>query len=119
MNTSGFRDLLVWQKAKELAVSVYRVTSEGRISQDPSLRDRMREAAITICSRIAEGDEHHLNRDAVHFFYLAKGSLAALMTQMEIACDTEYLSPESAALIQSECDRIDLMLGGLIRARSY
>lgn len=29
MGKKGFRDLIVWQKAKDLAVMIYRVSEEG------------------------------------------------------------------------------------------
>jgi len=36
----GFEELKVWQKAKDLAVLIYKITSEGKIAKDFSLRDR-------------------------------------------------------------------------------
>lgn len=38
----GFEDLQVWQNAKDLAVLIYKITSEGKIVKDFSLRDQMR-----------------------------------------------------------------------------
>jgi hypothetical protein len=31
---SGFRELKVWQKSKDLAVTIYRITQEGEFSRD-------------------------------------------------------------------------------------
>ena len=45
MSRDGFKSLLVWQKAQDLAVTIYRVTQEGPLSRDFSLRDQMRRAA--------------------------------------------------------------------------
>ncbi|HWA12348.1 MAG TPA: four helix bundle protein [Burkholderiales bacterium] len=118
MGKQGFRGLLVWQKAKSLAVAVYRLTTNGPLSRDYALRDQMRRAAISICSNIAEGDERDTDKDAVRFFYLAKGSAAELSAQSEIAEAVGHL-PQSQAdeLIQS-CEEIGRMLRGLISARS-
>ena len=68
----GFRDLRVWQRAKVLAVSVYRLTEEGRLAKDFGLRDQMQRAAVSVCSNIAEGDERGSDRDSVRFFTLPK-----------------------------------------------
>ena len=35
----NFNELLVWQKAKELAVAIYKITKEEHISKDFGLRD--------------------------------------------------------------------------------
>jgi four helix bundle protein len=88
----GFKDLIVWQKSKELAVNIYRITQESIFSRDFGFKDQIRRAAVSIPSNIAEGDERGTNKDAVRFFYIAKGSLAELQTQIEIAFEIGYLS---------------------------
>ncbi len=81
---SGFRDLKVWRKSKKLAVSIYRITKEGEFSRDFGFKDQIRKAAVSIPCNIAEGDERATNKEAVYFFYISKGSLAELETQLEI-----------------------------------
>ena len=90
----GFRDLRVWQRAKVLAAAVYKLTEEGKLAKDFGLRDQMQRAAVSVCSNIAEGDERGSDRDSVRFFYSAKGSLAELITQLEIARDIEFISDQ-------------------------
>jgi four helix bundle protein len=46
-------------------------------------------------SNIAEGDERNTDKDAVRFLYIAKGSLAELRTQMDIALGINYISEEN------------------------
>ncbi|MBW2365740.1 MAG: four helix bundle protein, partial [Deltaproteobacteria bacterium] len=57
-----FQDLKVWQRAKDLAVYIYKVTSDGKFSKDYGLRDQIRRAAVSIPSNIAEGDELGTNK---------------------------------------------------------
>ncbi len=118
MGVKGYEDLQVWQKAKDLAVAIYRITEEGRWSRDFGLRDQMRRAAVSVPSNIAEGDERGTDKEAVHFFYIAKGSLAELRTQLQIAHEIGYLDEQSAAALQERCIEIAKMLGNLIKARS-
>jgi four helix bundle protein len=73
MSKNGFRDLLVWQKSKSLAVSIYRLTQDSVFARDFSLADQMRRAAVSVCSNIAEGDERDTDNDSVRFFFMAKG----------------------------------------------
>ena len=114
----GFRDLRVWQLAKELAVDIYRITESSPLSRDYGLRDQLRRAAVSIPSNIAEGDERDTNKDSVRFLYIAKGSLAELRTQLEIARDVGSLSPEAHAQLEARCSEIGRMLGALIKVRS-
>ena len=114
----GFRDLRVWQRAKVLAVAVYKLTEEGKLAKDFGLRDQMQRAAVSICSNIAEGDERGSDRDSVRFFYIAKGSPAELITQLEIARDIEFIRDQQLQPLEDECIQIGNMLGALIKARS-
>lgn len=75
MGREGFKELKVWQKAKDLAVDIYRLTTEGELNSDYGLRDQIRRSAISIASNIAEGDERDTDKESVRFFYIAKGSL--------------------------------------------
>ncbi len=115
---SGFKDLKVWQRSKELAVLIYRLTQKGPITRDYGFRDQIRRAAVYVPSNIAEGDERGSNKDAVRFFYIAKGSLAEIQTQLEIAYEIEYLDNSTFDDLDEKCTVIGKMLGSLIKARS-
>jgi four helix bundle protein len=113
----GYRDLLVWQKARDLAVWVYKVSDKGELGRDFGLRDQIRRSAISVPSNLAEGDERDTDKEAVRFFYMAKGSLAELRTQLEIACEVDYLERDEFARLDDRCAEIGRMLGKLIKAR--
>ena len=57
MSSEGFKGLYVWQKGIELAVFIYQITQNDYFSKDYSLRNQIRDAAVSIPSNIAEGDE--------------------------------------------------------------
>jgi four helix bundle protein len=118
MGDSGFRELRVWQAAKDLAVVIYRTTDTGPLTRDFGLRDQMRRAAVSIPSNIAEGDERDTNRDSVRFLYIAKGSLAELRTQLTIAHEISALDHPTYEMLESKCSEIGRMLGALIKARA-
>ena len=118
MGKGGFKELIVWQKAKDLAVTVYRITREGSFKRDFSLSDQMRRAAISISSNIAEGDQRETDKEAVRFFYIAKGSAAELMSQSIIAFEIGYLDNDSSQMLENSCAEISSMLAKLISARA-
>ena len=72
---NGFKDLSVWQKSRDLAVNMYKLTSKGPFKHDFGLRDQVRRAAVSIASNIAEGDERDINKEAIRFFTFQKGLL--------------------------------------------
>jgi len=118
MGRKGFKDLLVWQKAKDLAVKVYQVSDRADLKKDFGLRDQMRRSAISIASNLAEGDERGTDREAIRFFYIAKGSVAELRTQFQIACEVGYVERPIYDGVEAECVQLGKMIGSLIRVRS-
>jgi four helix bundle protein len=114
----GFRELRVRQLAKELAAEIYRVTDTGCLAKDHDLRDQMRRAAASIPSHTAEGDGRDTHRDSVRSLFIAKGSLAELRTQLEIARDVGSLPAEAHASLEARCAEIGRLPGSPIKARS-
>ena len=118
MSKQGFKELLVWQRSKNLAVSIYKLTNQGSIRNDFGLVDQMRRSAVSVPSNIAEGDERSTDRDSVRFFYISKGSLAELITQLEIAKEVGLVAGAEVDRLENESIEIGKMLGALIKARS-
>lgn len=85
MKTNSFRDLIVWQKAKNLAVSVFELTGKFPSSELYGLINQMRRAAISISSNIAESYNRVHKREKNQFLRIAYGSGSELESQMEIA----------------------------------
>lgn len=118
MGKGGFKELKVWQKSKDLAVYVYKMTNSGKFGHDYSLRDQIRRAVVSIPSNIAEGDERETDKEAVRYFYIAKGSSAEALTQAIIAFEIGYIQEETFKEIENKCTEISGMLSKLITARS-
>lgn len=118
MGKYGFKDLEVWKAAKDLAVEVYNITSIGEINRDYDLKNQIRRSAVSVPSNIAEGDERGTDKEAVRFLYIAKGSLAELITQFEISKEIGYIDEKQLNELEVKCSRIGKMLGSLIKARS-
>lgn len=108
---------MVWQKGKALATDIYRLTKTDAIRHDYSLIDQLRRSAVSVPSNIAEGDERKSDKDSARFFYIAKGSLAELATQLEIACEVGYFTAVQVEPLILRCSELGKMLGALIRAR--
>ncbi len=87
MAYQSFEQLEVWQRARALAVAVYRLTSG---LQDWALRDQLRRAAVSVASNIAEGAERNSSAEFRHFIGIAKGSAAEVRTQLYLLSDLKF-----------------------------
>lgn len=110
-------ELIVWQLARNLAVEVYQTTRAEKLSKDYGLKDQIQRSAVSIASNIAEGEQMGSNRFAVRYFYISRGSVAELLTQLYIAKDIGYIDNELFASLSEKCNRISAMLMNLIKSR--
>ena len=53
------------------------------------------------------------------FFYISKGSIAELVTQLEIAHEIGYITHEQMIRLETDCASIEKMLNALIKSRSH
>lgn len=114
---SGFKKLVVWQRAKDLAVVVYKVSGVGPLTKDFGLRDQMRRAAVSIASNIAEGSERETDKESIRFLFIAKGSAGELQTQVLIAQEIGFLTGQESQSLCAGCDEIARMLSALIKSQ--
>ena len=117
MGYESFRELIVWQEAKSLAIEIYKITNQGMLKTDYGLRDQIQKSAVSIASNIAEGYERNSDKDFLRFLYIAKGSLSELLTQLEIASGVGYLDNDSLVILTDKCNKIGSMLTRLIQYR--
>ncbi len=87
----SYRDLVVWQKAKSLAVHVYQETEGFPKAETYGLTSQIRRAAISIVSNVAEGQGRLTAGEFQQFLGHSRGSLLELETQLEIACEMGFL----------------------------
>ena len=117
MKETGFKGLKVWEISKDLAVNIYKITDTGNIKRDYGLRDQMRRASVSVPSNIAEGDERDSVKEAIRFFYIAKGSIAEIRTQLQIAHEVGYIEETDYLNIDKNYQDLSFKLGSLIQVR--
>lgn len=89
-----FEDLQVWRVARDVVNAIYKISSSGSFSRDYSLRDQVRQAAISVPPNIAEGFSRHSNKEFIQYLFIIKGSAAEAQSQLYIALDQNYISLE-------------------------
>jgi len=112
----SYRDLLVWQKAKILAVLVYQLTEQFPKSETYGLTSQIRRAAVSVASNIAEGQGRLTAGELRHFLGQARGSLLELETQIDIACDLNLLDSESRDRLDQQCYQVLGLINRLLES---
>jgi four helix bundle protein len=77
-----FKDLLVWQKAIDLTVTVYTLTKSFPADEKFGLISQIRRSVISIPSNIAEGAGRGTKGEFKQFLMIALGSSYELETQV-------------------------------------
>src|SRR5680860_1287225 len=85
---TSFKELIVWQKAMELAREIYDISKKLPPEEMYSLSSQIKRSAISIPSNIAEGHKRG-TKDFVRFLVISYGSSAELETQL-ILCSSIY-----------------------------
>lgn len=109
------KKLDVWNLSMDLATRVYEVTEAFPKEERYSLTDQIRRAAVSVPSNIAEGAARQTRKEFANYLHIAQGSLSELDTLLELAIRLKYLGSPDANVLDSQMQRIDKMLSGLIR----
>lgn len=104
----SYKDLIVWQKAMDLVVAVYKLTDVFPKAEIYGLVSQMRRCAVSIASNIAEGKFRESRKDFRQFLIMAFASAAELETQLEIAKRLNYVS-------RQQCQEIDILLSEIMK----
>ncbi|MEI7689660.1 MAG: four helix bundle protein [Candidatus Saccharibacteria bacterium] len=112
----SYRDLKVWQEGRKLAVLVYLQLRTFPKYEQFGLSDQMRRAVVSVPSNIAEGFGRATAKEKNQFYYVAKGSLAELETQLYIAFDIGYIDEKNLDDILEQSSLTHRLLQGLIKA---
>ena len=112
----NYKDLLVWQKAMDLTVEVYRLVKFLPREETYALSDQMRRAVVSIPSNIAEGHGRNSTKEYIKFLSVARGSQTELETQLQICVRLKYLSEDEALLALNLCDELNKMLNALMNS---
>ena len=109
----GHEKLLVWNKAMEFARDVYRASEKFPQRELYGLAKQLRRAAVSVPSNIAEGYGRNSRNELHQFVGIARGSLAEVETQIELARMLGYLSDDETKPLLRDAGEIGRMLTGL------
>jgi four helix bundle protein len=111
-----FKDLIVWRKAFDLVVEIYRLTCEFPRHELYGLSSELRKTSRSILCNIAEGHKRKNTREYIHFLRISAGAAAELEFQILLSERIGYLQENAAARIRNMLSEIERMLDALIRS---
>lgn len=88
---SRFEDIVAWQKAYEVTMTIYQVTLNSNFSKDFGLKDQIRRSSVSIMANIAEGHGRRSNNEFANFLNIARGSVAETQSHLHIAVGLSYI----------------------------
>src|SRR5438552_2060166 len=111
----GFEDLQCWQKSRELARCVYRISSKGALAKDFDMKSQLRRAAISCMNNIAEGFSKYIRKDLVRFLDFTTGSAGEVKSMSYLLIDLGYIVQDEFLELQTLSNDTRNLSLGLIR----
>lgn len=112
MGIGRFEDIIAWQKAKELAIQIYKLFED---SKDFGFKDQIQRASVSIMNNIAEGFERKSNNEFRQFLFIAKGSCGEVRSMLCLAKELNKISENDFKSLFGLSEVISKILSGLIK----
>ena len=114
MSFQDFTKLDVWVSARKVTNSIYNVTKKFPNSEQFGLSNQMRRCAVSVPSNIAEGCGRNTTKGKFVFFYISRGSLFELETQLYISLDQNFIHMNIFNEVLEEIQTSKKLLNGFI-----
>jgi four helix bundle protein len=110
----NYKDLIVWKKAHDLVLFVYKLTVAYPKVEQFSLTSQLRRAAISIPANVAEGCGKHSQADLANYLQTALGSSNEVEYLLFLSFELGYLADDSFQTSELQVNEIKAMLISLI-----
>ena len=111
------KDLIVYQKAKQLVIDVYKLLEQFPDSERFTLCGQLRRAVVSVPSNIAEGMGRLSDKDQAHFLNISYGSLMEVYAQVDVAHDLKYIDDVMFNQLEEQVESIGKMIQSMCYLR--
>lgn len=115
MQTKSYKDLIVWQKSKKLAIEIYSLTEQFPSDERFGITSQLNRAAISVPLNIAEGYRRRGDRERKQFFYIAFGSATEIEALIDICKDLRKFKNLDFSKIESLLNEVLRILSVFIK----
>jgi four helix bundle protein len=116
MTIRSYVDLVAWQKAMDLAVSVYRVTQALPPEERFGLTAQTRRGAVSVASNIAEGKGRRTDGEFMNHLSMAHGSVCEIETQLLLAERLGFIEPQAVKPLLVDAAEVGRLIKGLMKS---
>lgn len=113
---SSFTDLKAWQEAHKLTIFIYKNIRNFPEYERFGLSDQLRRSVSSISANIAEGFGRQTQKDKIHFYHIANGSLTETQNHILVARDLGFLKQEVFMEIAEKTIITSKLINGLIKS---
>jgi len=106
LKSKSFQDLIVWQKAHQFVLSVYKITKLFPREELYALSNQFRRASVSIAANIAEGFRKNGKLDKLRFYNIAQGSLEECRYYILLVKDLEYADTSKLIIAIEEVSKL-------------
>jgi len=106
MKSKSFKELIVWQKAHQFVLAVYKMTKSFPKEEIFGLTSQFRRAAVSIPANIAEGYRKRGKADKVRFFNISEGSLEECKYYLILTKDLGYANTDQENELAEEVSKL-------------
>src|SRR3989339_1617140 len=110
MGIERFEQLDVWSEAHALVLCTYKALLNIPDDEKYALIPQMRRSAVSVPANIAEGFKRIGQKDKVHFYNIAQGSLEELRYYYILSLDLNYRLDYTT--LEAKMDIVSKMLAG-------
>jgi four helix bundle protein len=110
-----FKDLIVWRKAHENALTVYKLTKTFPKEEQYGVISQLRRASVSIPTNIAEGCGKFTQKDFTNFLQISFGSSHEVEYLILLSFELKYLNNTDYENLNKTINEVKAMLIALIK----
>ena len=114
MDIKSYKDLIVWKKAKELAIEIYKITGNFPKEEMFGITNQLRRAVVSISNNISEGTGRHYKKDTIQFLFISNGSLNEVESMLQIA-KLGFINEKQTDELVQRTEEVRKLLKGFIK----
>lgn len=111
----GYHKLIIWQRARELVLLIYKHTEDFPKSEEFGLKGQLRRAAISVVLNLVEGYRRYSRKEFARFLDISLASITEVEAAWELAKDLSYTSAEVYVEVDSKISENAYLFNNFIK----
>jgi four helix bundle protein len=109
-----WKDLIVWQKAHELVLAIYKLTNNFPEKERFGLSQQIRRSSTSVAANIVEGKSKKTDKEFSAYLYNSRGSLEETRYHLLLSKDLNYIDAEQYGDLEKVATEVSFLLNKLI-----